>query len=186
MNECRAFSAFFLLLLLGSCSLDYDQARVAESIEEQIPETILIEFTHTIVSEGCVWVVLEAERAETYGERKEIVLQGAVFREYDENGDLLTEARADSAVFKTDSEDATVSGSIVIYSPEQQASLKAGRLTWTREGRRLVAEDGQAVRLQKDDGSFVEGRGFSADLRRKELSFSSRVRGSYVERREDE
>ena len=175
-----------LVLVFSSCTLDYDQARVAESIAEQIPETILIEFTHTIVSGGRVWVVLEAERAETYGERKEIVLQGAVFQEYDENGDLLIEARADNAVFKIDSEDATVSGSIVIYSPEQQASLKAGRLTWTREGRRLVADDGQAVRLQTDDGSFVEGRGFSADFRRKELKFSSRVRGSYVEQQEDE
>jgi hypothetical protein len=44
----------------------------------------------------------------------------------------------------------------------------------------LVAGDGQTVRLQKDDGSFVEGQGFSADFRRKKLEFASRVRGSYV------
>ncbi|MBN2552695.1 MAG: LPS export ABC transporter periplasmic protein LptC [Spirochaetales bacterium] len=174
-----------LVALLVSCSLDYEQARVAESIPGQIPETILFDFTHTVVSGGTVWVVLEAERAETYSERKEIVLQGVTFREYDDQGRLRTEARADRAVFNTDSEDATVSGSIRIYSPEEQASLQAGKLTWTREGRRLLAEEGQTVRLQKDDGSYVEGWGFSADFRRKKLEFSSRVRGSYIREEEE-
>ncbi|UCF99846.1 MAG: LPS export ABC transporter periplasmic protein LptC [Spirochaetaceae bacterium] len=184
MNLLKPLGLGLALILVVSCSLDYEQARMAESIPGQIPETILFDFTHTVVSGGRIWVVLEAERAETYSERKEIVLQGVSFREYDEQGNLLTEAQAERAVFNTDSEDATVSGAIVIYSPEEKASLQAGRLSWIREGRRLVADDGQAVRLQKDDGSFVEGRGFSADFRRKKLEFSSRVRGSYV--REEE
>ncbi len=179
MNKARPFLVLLQLLLI-SCSLDYEQARVAESIPGQTPETILIDFTHTVVSGGRIWVILEADRAETYSERKEIVLEGVYFREYDEEGYLLTEAQAERAVFSTDSEDATVSGSIVIYSQEEKASLQASQLFWTREGRRLIAEDGQTVRLQKDDGSFVEGQGFSADFRRKKLEFASRVRGSYV------
>jgi len=179
MNKARPFLVLLQLLLI-SCTLDYEQARVAESIPGQTPETILIDFTHTVVSGGRIWVILEADRAETYSERKEIVLEGVYFREYDEEGYLLTEAQAERAVFSTDSEDATVSGSIVIYSQEEKASLQASQLFWTREGRRLIAEDGQTVRLQKDDGSFVEGQGFSADFRRKKLEFASRVRGSYV------
>ena len=123
---------------------------------------------------------------ETYSERNEIILQDVFFREYDQEGNLLTEAQADRAVFATDSENATVSGSIQIYSHEEQASLQAGRLSWVSDGRRLVADDGQTVRLQKDDGSYVEGEGFSADFRRKRLEFSSRVRGSYVREEEDE
>jgi LPS export ABC transporter protein LptC len=186
MNEARATLPAILVLFCLACSLDYDQARVAESIPGQIPETVLIEFTHTVVSGGRVWVVLEAERAETYGERNEIVLEGVFFREYDQEGNLLTEARAERAVFATDSENATLSGSIEIYSHEEEASLQAGRLSWVREGRRLVADDGQTVRLQTDDGSYVEGEGFSADFRRKRLEFSSRVRGSYVREEEEE
>jgi LPS export ABC transporter protein LptC len=186
MNEARAVLLIVLSLLCLSCSLDYEQATVAESISGQIPETILFEFTHTVVSEGRVWVILEAERAETYGERNEITLQGVFFREYDDEGKLLTEARADRAIFATDSENATVSGSIQIYSHEEQASLQASRLSWVREGRRLAADDGQTVRLKKDDGSYVEGEGFSADFRRKRLEFSSRVRGSYVREEEEE
>ena len=179
MKKARLFLVLLQLLLI-SCSLDYEQARVAQRIPGQTPETILIGFTHTVVTGDRVWVILEADRAETYSERKEIVLEGVYYREFDEEGNLLTEARAEEAVFSTDSENATVSGSIVIYSPEEQAALQANRLSWTREGRRLVADDGQTVRLQKDDGSFVEGQGFSADFRRKKLEFASRVRGSYV------
>ena len=186
MNELKAALPAILALFCLSCSLDYDQARVAESIPGQIPETVLLEFTHTVVSGGRVWVVLEAERAETYGERNEIVLEGVFFREYDQEGNLLTEAQAERAVFATDSENATLSGSIEIYSHEEEASLQAGRLSWVREGRRLVADDGQTVRLQTDDGSYVEGEGFSADFRRKRLEFSSRVRGSYVREEEEE
>jgi LPS export ABC transporter protein LptC len=186
MNEARVVLLSILVLFALSCSLDYEQARVAESIPGQIPETILFEFTHTVVSEGRVWVILEAKRAETYGERNEIILEDVYFREYGEEGNLLTEAWAERAVFATDSEDATVSGSIRIYSHEEQASLQAGRISWISEGRRLIADDGQTVRLQKDDGSYVEGEGFSADFRRKKLEFSSRVRGSYVREEEEE
>jgi LPS export ABC transporter protein LptC len=186
MNTSRAALLTFLLPLFLSCSLDYEQATVAESISGQIPETILFEFTHTVVSQGRVWVILEAQRAESYGERNEILLQGVFFREYGGEGNLITEARADRAVFSTDSENATVSGSIQIYSHEQKASLQAGRLSWVHEGRRLIADDGQTVRLQKDDGSYVEGEGFSADFRRKRLEFSSRARGSYVREEEEE
>jgi LPS export ABC transporter protein LptC len=186
MSAARAALITILLPFFLSCSLDYEQATVAESISGQIPETILFEFTHTVVSEGRVWVILQAQKAESYGERNEIFLQGAFFREYDREGTLITEARADRAVFSTDSENATVSGSIQIYSYEQKASLQADSLSWVREGRRLVADDGQTVRLQKDDGSYVEGEGFSADFRRKRLEFSSRVRGSYVREEEEE
>jgi LPS export ABC transporter protein LptC len=186
MRARNALTLACLGLALAACSLDYEQARVAESMGGETPETILIGFTHTIVSNGRVWVILEADRAESYAERKEIYLQGVRFREFDSQGELITEARAERAMFDTDSENASVTGSIVIHSTEEEASLEASRLTWTREGRRLEAEPEETVRLEKDDGSFVEGRGFTADFRRKRIEFSSQVRGSYVWEEEEE
>lgn len=166
--------------LFSACSLDYERARVEESLAGQTPQTVLLDFTHTVVSRGRVWVILEASRAETFGESKTVVLRDVHFREFDEQGELVTEARAERAVFHSDTEDAELQGSITIYSPEEGGSLQADRLSWTHAGRRLAAGEGMAVRLEKDDGSFVEGLGFSADFRRKKLEFSSRVRGSYV------
>jgi hypothetical protein len=37
------------------------------------------------------------------------------------------------------------------------------------------------VRLAKEDGSFLEGRGFQADFSRRRLEFTQGASGSYVE-----
>ena len=167
-------------VVLGSCSLDYDPARLEQEMAGDVPETVLMDFRHTIVSGAQVWVVLEAGRAETYGKRSEIVLEGVHFREYDAAGELVAEALADRAVFHTDSEDASARGSIRIYSPDQEASLHAESLTWTREGRRLRADPAARVRVEKDDGSYAEGQGFTADFRRRRVEFDGSVEGRYV------
>jgi LPS export ABC transporter protein LptC len=146
----------------------------------ETPDTIMINFQHTVVNEGKVWVKLAAERAESFGERKEVVLRGVRFQEYDAAGKLVTEAQADRAVFNVASEDASASGAIVIRAPEEKAALKATSLSWFKEGKRLEGGPGETVRLEKEDGSFVEGQGFKADFRRRRLEFGSSVRGSYV------
>jgi LPS export ABC transporter protein LptC len=172
--------ALGVVALVGSCSLDYNPARLEEEISAEVPSTVLLDFRHTIVSDGQVWVVLEARRAETYEKRKEIVLESVSFREYDSTGQLVTEALADRAVYHTDTEDASASGSIRIYSPDEKASVRAESLVWTREGKRLEADPQAAVRLEKEDGSYVEGRGFRADFRRRRLEFDGTVEGRYV------
>jgi LPS export ABC transporter protein LptC len=170
-----------LVILASGCSLDYGEASVAEEIQGETPQTVLSSFTHTIVSQDRVWVVLEADRAETYEKRKEIVLTNAHLREFDSQGELTTEAWAEEAVFYTDSENATVRGSIRIYSPKEKARLQAQALTWTKDGKRLVADAGDTVRVDKDDGSFLQGGGFSADFRRRTITFVGGVQGRYVQ-----
>ncbi len=168
-----------ILLSLFSCSLDYEEARIAETMTAETPETILMNFTHTIVNKGRVTVILEADRAETYTVKEEIHLRGIHYREFGNDGAVLTEAIAERAVFYTKSEDASFSGNIIIYSPEEETTLFAESLSWTKEGKRLEANPAETVRLKKDDESFVEGKGFSAGFREKELEFSS-ARGQYV------
>jgi LPS export ABC transporter protein LptC len=170
-----------LLALGGGCSLSYEEARVAENIAAEIPDTVMTRFTHTVVANGRVWVKLSAERAEGYDKTKRIVLAGVRFEEYDSQGRLATEARADRVVYHTDSENAEVEGNILIRVPEDKASLAAASLSWVKEGRRLSGGAGQSVRIARENGSFVEGRGFRADFRRRRLEFAEGVGGSYVE-----
>ena len=58
--------------------------------------------------------------------------------------------------------------------------MSADSLVWTREGKHLEAEPGAVVRLEKEDGTYVEGQGFSADFRRRRLEFDGAVQGRYV------
>ncbi len=174
------------LLLLAACSLDYREAMVEEDIHRETPDTVMDDFTHTIVSGGHVTVVLEARQALEYGKKKQTVLKDVRYREFDSDGRLVVEGSADEALFETDSENATLEGSIVIHSVKEKAVLHASKLTWTRDGRVLEGEPQERVRLDKEDGSFVEGAGFRADLRRGRVEFGSAVEGSYVQDEEEQ
>jgi LPS export ABC transporter protein LptC len=187
MPERRWLPALFAAALLaalaagGACSLSYEQARVAEQMAPEIPDTVMIGFSHTVVTEGRVWVRMSAQRAEGYDQSKKIVLAGVRFQEFDRQGRLTTEAAADRAVYHSDSENAEVTGNILIRAPEEKASLTASSLSWVRQGRRLASGSGQSVRLAKEDGSFLEGRGFQADFSRRRLEFTQGASGGYVE-----
>jgi LPS export ABC transporter protein LptC len=169
------------LALGGGCSLSYEEARVAERIAPEIPDTVMIGFSHTVIAEGRVWIRMSARRAEGYDQSKRIVLDGVRFQEFDRQGRLATEAAADRAVYYSDSENAEVTGNILIRAPEEKASLSAASLAWVKEGRRLSSGAGQSVRLAKEDGSFLEGRGFQADFSRRRLEFTQGASGGYVE-----
>jgi LPS export ABC transporter protein LptC len=177
-------AALALAAALGlptGCSLSYEEARAVEAMAPEIPDTVMIGFTHTVVEEGRVWVRLSARRAEGYDQSKRMVLDEVSFQEFDRQGSLATEAAADRAVYHSESEDAEVTGSILIRSPQEKATLTAESLSWVKEGRRLSSGPGQGVRLAKEDGSFLEGRGFRADFRRRRLEFSEGASGGYVE-----
>jgi len=180
-EPARPMLLLLLAAALAGCSLDYEEARVAQDMSAGIPDTVMTSFRHTVVTGGRVWVRLEAERAESYVKSKRIVLSGVRFEEYDSAGELVTEGRADRAVFFTDSENAEVSGGIRIRAPGEKAALSAGRLVWTKEGRRLEGGAGELVQIAKDDGAFISGRGFRADFRRRRLEFAEGVTGRYVE-----
>ena len=70
---------------------------MAEKLLEKTPETFLINFKHTIVSEGKGIVILEAERAEVFSREKGTFLWGLYLKEYAEDGSLLTEGWAERA-----------------------------------------------------------------------------------------
>ena len=169
--------------LFSACSLEYQEAIVEEKISESIPDTIIIDFQHIVVQEGKIIATLEAHRAETYGKKHEIILEGVRFFEHDARGqgEVVTEGEAEHAIFHSDTENAEISGSISFYSRTDGIRIVAENLTWTKDDKKLESGPGEFVRLEKDDGSFFEGRGFSADLKTKVIRFSSDVIGQYVQ-----
>lgn len=178
-----AFTA--LIWSVFACHLDYEAARIPEDITAETPDTILNNFTHTIVSAGKVSVIVTADKAETFGQKKQVVIHNVHFREFDEDGGLLIEGRTDRASYSTDTEDASLSGSISIYSAVDETEILAENLYWTSAGKILEADPEEWILVRKDDGSYVEGRGFMVDFSRKRLQFASGVRGQY-EWEEDE
>jgi LPS export ABC transporter protein LptC len=179
MPDLRRLPVLFALVLAlgGGCSLNYEEVRAGVTAE--VPDTIMNGFSHTVVSDGRIWVKMSAERAESYGQGKRIELAGVRLEEYDRQGRLVTRATADRVVYHNDSEDAELQGNIFLEAPEEKASLAAEDLSWVKDGKRLSSDS--SVRLARQNGSYLEGRGFQADFRRRRLEFRQGASGSYVE-----
>ncbi|MBU0955236.1 MAG: hypothetical protein KKI09_07395, partial [Spirochaetes bacterium] len=70
-----------LLMAVSSCSLDYTQA-FPEDLADTIPDTVVYNFRHTVVQDGAIRFVLEAEKAETWEKSGRITMKGVSFTEY--------------------------------------------------------------------------------------------------------
>ena len=167
-------------LLFLSCSFDYREAQVPEDLEGTIPNIVLKGFRQTVVSKGKVVLRIQVEKAEGFERKKRTIFQQVEFSEFDEEGQLLTKGRADSVVYESDTRNATVSGKVMIHSLREEGKIRAESLTWNDKERVLTSPEGDRVRLEDDKGSWIEGKGFTADLRRLSVTFSGPVRGEYV------
>ncbi len=169
----------FTLLAAAGCSIDYESGTFSENLSEEIPDTVLLSFTHTVVRGETPLFRITAERAESFDTKKETRLTDVSFREYDADGTVITEGVADSAVFFTDTENARIEGNIRVTTHREDGSLSAERLSWDSEERLLAGEPEDEVEIERETGSQVRGRDFRADLRRRVITFGSSVDGIY-------
>jgi len=179
---------FFLFSLFISCSLDYSSAIIAEDLSEKVPETTLINFKQIKVENGKITRKVTAGSAENYTKTKQTIFLNLQFFDYNKNGEITTEGKADKVIFKTDSEDAEISGNIYFYSHTENTEIFAEILIWKNKEKILSSQPDKLVRLyRKKDNSFIMGKGFEADLRLKQIVFINGVTGRYSEsKKQDE
>jgi LPS export ABC transporter protein LptC len=172
--------------LLASCSMDYGALKSPDQLEEDIPNTVVFKFEHTVVDGGDILFRLKAEKGETYETKKITKLEGVEFSEFSRgSSDPVTTGTAESAVFYNDSENAELSGNLVFTSKSEDATLSTGYIFWNNDKKTLEGRTDQLVTVTKSDGSRLRGEGFSADARTKSFAFSGHVEGSYVEGAKD-
>ncbi|MFP4373907.1 MAG: LPS export ABC transporter periplasmic protein LptC [Spirochaetaceae bacterium] len=165
-------------LVLGACSLDYEQIEMAGERDETVPETVVTDVRFTVVRTAARSFRITAARAETYPEREEQILHGLRFEELGADGEVITSGSADRAVHDTATDDVTMSGNITFYSKEYEARVTTDFLSWDNERKLLQGRHDESVRLELDSGSVVEGTGFEADMRRSIARFAESVRGA--------
>ena len=169
-----------LAVLLAGCSLDYSQVSVTEEMSESIPNSIIEDFSYTIVRGGVPTYVLEADSAEFYSAIEETRLAGLVFQELQKDGSLVTEGTADEAIYFTATENAELLGALSFFSAVEEATIHSDYLYWDSENKLLLGKDDGHVSIQSDSGSELEGIGFEADIRRRFVDFHGDVSGTFV------
>lgn len=169
------------ILLWEGCSFDYREAQVTEELEDTIPNIVMEGFQQTVVSHGTVVLRVQVDRAESFEKKKRTVFQGVRFYEYDEEGKLITEGKADRVVYYFDTKNAEAYGNLWVHSVREEGMIYAETLLWNDKERTLSSPEGQQVRLQDEEGSWIEGTGFLADMKRLIITYSGSVLGEYVQ-----
>jgi len=170
-----------LSLLVSACSLDYGQSRLATEISDEIPDTVLSGVTHTVVRDNVIRFRITADRVEAFSEQQRQHLYDVGFTEYGPDGAVRTEGTANFADFQTDTEDVELSGSLEFFSVTEDAWLQAEYLYWSSDDRRLTSRPEEPVVLEKNDGTSIVGRGFTAEMSESLLIFSGGVTGTIVD-----
>ncbi|MBN1525551.1 MAG: LPS export ABC transporter periplasmic protein LptC [Spirochaetales bacterium] len=180
MQKRNSVLTLFMVLSVFSCSLDYQEIAGSGELSEKIPEAVLHDFIHRAVKDTKLVFSLEAEEAQLFQTQKKTLLTKVRFREYDDNGEMGVEGRANSAVYFTDTENAEIYGAIYFRSTAEETTLYASTLFWDKANRVLKSDGEQPVRIEKDDGAYLSGSGFSVDARRKALHYTRGVFGKYI------
>ena len=172
--------------VICGCTFDYEEARIAEDLEEAVPETILEDFTQVRIYDGIPEYRVYGDKAETFSKRNETIIEGVLFQEFDSEGELVTEGSADRIVFNSETEDAELSGNLEFFNSSEEAGVNADYLTWKNADKLLTGNDDDYTSLVKKDGSTIRGKGFSADLASKNISFRSDISGTWVDEEEED
>ena len=182
----KAVFPICISLIIAACSLDYSSVYATEEMSEDIPDSILYEFTHTSVKEGTPIFRLSAGTAYIYNKKEETQLSDILFQEFNKKGEIITEGRADEAVFFSESEDAEFWGNLFFYSLAEEASFQTAYLYWNDEEKKLIGRDNSEVLIRRDTGTEILGTGFEAEARTRIVTFTGPVSGTYVLEDEDE
>jgi LPS export ABC transporter protein LptC len=175
-----------LLPLWGGCSLTYEKDQTPQP--DQIPQMVFETLHQTSVKDGRTVYTVDAEKAEVYKTKKQMLLDQFRFQEYDAQGNLASVGEAESATIDTTTNDARVTGHLKARSEEQKVTLEFnggqfGGLTWTNDDRILRTEPNTVVRLSKDDGSKIEAQRLVLDLGSNKLELEENVRGTWTTER---
>jgi len=187
MKVRKAFSILFIsLLFFSGCSFDYEQAELAGSFSKGIPNTLVRNYTYVDIRAGQSSFQIYASRAEMYHKDHQTTLEDIFFQEFNEEGEIVTEGEADYAVLDTQTDNIEIRGSIHFASSLYDMIIQADYLYWNNESRTLEGKPEQEVFLEKQDGTVIQGRGFSVDSSSRNIYFDSEVEGTYVYSDEEE
>jgi LPS export ABC transporter protein LptC len=165
------------ILGLAGCTFDYSGARVERDEEEKIPQVELINVTMVVERDNRL--ELTASRVASFPAEKYQEFSEMRFREFGPEGDLRLEGYADSGVMALDTENVELRGEVSFFSEVEDARIESEFLFWDAEARILTGREDGLVRLEGEDGSWVEGRGLAVDGRRNSVSFSGGVEGVF-------
>lgn len=181
-------SSIFLtgMLLAGmliGCRFDYDEP-VGPYEREDLPDFMLKGFSYTVNMGDGSRVLFTGTTGSFRDDRRTAELNEVEFLQFNQEGELLTIGYSRSAVINTDTEDALLSGDVVVDALEKDLVIRSSSLSWKREPQLLVSQPGEEVTMEQSSGTMISGYGFTGDLYRREFTFSEHAEGTLYDNTE--
>ena len=170
-----------VVLLCTGCKLDYKDADLVDEMNEQVPNSVLDDFSQVVVREGRVSYIFSADHAELFDSTKLTYFDNIGFTEYKADGSTGTEGAAVKAIHDSKTDNIIFDGKIILNATAQDFVVKSDYLEWNNDAKILKSMDDTEVSIEQGDGSMVKGRGFVADAQGKSFTFLEEASGRYFE-----
>ncbi|MGL1893757.1 MAG: LPS export ABC transporter periplasmic protein LptC [Spirochaetaceae bacterium] len=165
--------------IIAGCTVNYDDQSQITTKSEDIPDTEMINFKLIQMKKNTPYTEIEASKAQIYNDKNRTTLLNVKFIEYNtDNQTVLTVGKADTIVYYNDTENAKLTGNLNFVSKKDEIKIIGEVLEWNSEEKTIFSDDYSTISVIKDDGSTIEGAGFSANLKKSTYSFSNNVKGA--------
>ena len=178
------FFCLFCSLPLLSCSFDYG---TGEGLEDSRPDIVMENIEYVRVRGGNLLARFQAEHAERWEERQTMELRNFTFEQMEDQGKTVNvEGSAKEATVQLDTGDIILSGGVRVSIESEDITISTIGLEWRDKEKTLLGVEEEEVGIQRSDGTSFTGKGFSAEIRSRSWTFSGEVKGSYVEKDDEE
>lgn len=185
----KSFFHIGLLCLLfaiipAACSFDYGDG---DGLGNDRPDIVMENIEYVRVRKGDILARFQAEHAERWEERQIMELRNFSFEQMEDHGETINvEGRAAAAEVQIESGDITLSGGVRVSIESEDITISTSGLEWKDKEKALKGNGDDDVEVQRSDGTIFIGKGFTAEIRGRTWAFSGEVKGTYVEKDEEE
>jgi LPS export ABC transporter protein LptC len=172
------------MVLFAACSFDYNSVSAPEQTR---PDIAMENLEYVRVRGGDPLVRFQADYAERWEDSQTMALRNFSFEQMEDSGETINaEGRAGNATVELGSGNVAMSGGIRISIESEDIVISTSALQWKDKEKTLTGNEEYEVDIERSDGTSFTGRGFFADARNRVWAFSGEVKGSYVEKDDED
>jgi lipopolysaccharide export system protein LptA len=175
-----------ILISAASCSFDYRDSRLSDSLADQVPDNVLMNYEHTSIRRGEPAFKVSASSSKIYKSKHRAELEDVRFEEFDDGGEIVARGEAQHATVFTQSDNVELSGSVRFSHIPEDFDIEAPYLYWNNQERSLSGEESDTVHIERLGGSSISGKGFSSSGIYRSIQFSGSVEGVYRKSKEEQ
>ena len=175
---------FSIAVTFTACSFDYGDT---EGPDKSRPDIVMENLDYVRVRGGDPLVRFQAEHAERWEDRQTMELRNFSFEQMENHGETVNAGgRAGLAVVQLGSGDISLKGGVRIRVDSEDITIRTAELEWKDKEKTLTGGTEDEVDIDRSDGTRFLGRGFFSDARNRTWDFSGEVKGTYVEKKNEE